>query len=209
MNIVHPRIEDYLTQISPSPHPLLAEMEKIARSENFPAIGPLVGQFLHQLVLLTGSKQIFEFGSAFGYSAFWMALALPEEGRIVCTEMKPEVAERGKKFLDHGGLSRKTHFEVGDALAAFEKYPGPFDFIFCDFDKRLYPSALEKSLPKLKKGGLFVADNVLWSGWVADSHDHSPETEALREFNRKTHSDPTLVTTIVPLRDGVSLSWKR
>jgi predicted O-methyltransferase YrrM len=100
----------------------------------------------------------------------------------------------------------KVIYEIGDALESFHRYQGPFDMIFCDLNKHQYLRALEMALPKLKAGGLFVADNVLWSGRVLDEEDKSEATEGIREFTQKIYSDPRFFTTILPIRDGVSVS---
>ncbi len=183
-------------------------MEVLADQRGFPVVGPLVGRFLYQLVKLTNSKHVFEFGSGFGYSAVWMAMALPEDAKLICTDYDPDNVKMGIEFLKQAGLDQKVSFEVGNALETFAKYDGPFDFIFCDFDKTLYSKAFELGMKKLKKGGIFAADNVLWSGWVADRHDHSSETEAIRKFNEKIYNTECFFTTICPLRDGVSISLK-
>lgn len=208
MNLLHPRLETYLRELTPPRSKLLHELEALAEERHFPAVGPLVGRFLFQLVRLSNARKILELGSGFGYSAFWFAMALPEEGRIICTEYERANAESAIRFLEKAHLSHKVLFEVGDATEILHRYPGPFDLIFCDLDKQLYPRALELGLPRLKSGGLFVADNVLWSGRVADPADRSPETEGIRRFNRMIYEDPQLFTTILPLRDGVSISLK-
>ncbi|MFO1519696.1 MAG: O-methyltransferase [bacterium] len=208
MNFLPPFLESYLNSLLPERGEIFLEMEALAEKRGFPAIGPLVGRLLYQCVKLTGVKQVFELGSGFGYSALWIASALPEDGKIICTEYSKENAEVGMKFLDRAHLLHKVTYEVGDALENFHRYPGPFDLIFCDIDKHQYPQALEASLPKLKSGGLFVADNVLWSGKVADCNDTTDATEGIRRFNRMIYSVPKLFSTVIPLRDGVSISVK-
>jgi caffeoyl-CoA O-methyltransferase len=208
MNFLPPEIESYLMSLTPPRDEILSELEAIAEEKGFPAVGPLVGRFLYQLVKISSTKTIFELGSGFGYSAFWLAMALPEDGQIVCTEWSKENAELGMKFLGRAGLKHKITYEVGDALEVFNRYAGPYDLIFCDIEKHQYPRALEIGLPKLKSGGLFVADNTLWFGRVADPEDHSAETEGIRQFDRMLYDNPYLFSTIIPLRDGVSVSVK-
>jgi predicted O-methyltransferase YrrM len=208
MNFLPKKLEAYLYKISPPGAEVFREMEKLAEERDFPAIGPLVGRLLFQLVKLTGAKNVFELGSGFGYSAMWIASALPEEGRIVCTEYSKENAEMGIRFLERANLRHKVLYEVGDALESFHRYEGPFDLIFCDIDKHQYPKALEAGVPKLKSGGLFVADNVLWSGMVADPEDQSDATVGIRKFNEMIYQSPQLFSTIMPVRDGVSISLK-
>ncbi|MCE9625025.1 MAG: O-methyltransferase [Deltaproteobacteria bacterium] len=164
---------------------------------------------LYQLVKISQSKAVFEFGSCFGYSALWIAMALPEEGRIICTEFDKGKVERGRQYFDRAKLSHKVTFEVGDAFESFQRYPGPFDLIFCDLDKRYYPQVLEVAVPKLKSGGLLIADNVLWSGKVLDRHDHSKDTEGIRQFDKGIYCHPELFSSILPVRDGLSVSLKK
>jgi caffeoyl-CoA O-methyltransferase len=209
MNFPSLEVDSYLHEITPESPEILAEVEALAAERNFPIIGPLVGRVLYQLVKISKAKNVFELGSGFGYSALWIAAALPESGQMVCTEFDKAKAEEGMRFLDRAKLRHKVIYEVGSALENFHRYQGPFDLIFCDIDKQDYPKALELSVPKLKSGGLFLADNTLWSGRILDPEDKSRETQGIRKFNEKIYSDPQLFSSILPLRDGVSISLKR
>ena len=175
----------------------------------FPLVGPLVGRFLYQLTLLSGAKKIFEMGSGFGYSAAWFAKALPEAGEIVLTEGSEKLTRQAKDFLKRAALEKKAKIETGDAIQILRRTKGPFDLIFLDIDKEQYPEAFHQALPKIRKGGLLVADNVLWFGKVIDHRDRTEATEGIREFTRLIYGSEDLATTIVPLRDGVSVSVKR
>lgn len=208
MQFPSPEIDAYLHELTPERSKVMQEMEALAKEENFPAVGPLVGRLLYQLIKISGANQILELGSGFGYSALWMAMALPDEGGILCTEFDKKKAEKGMKFLERAHLGHKVLYEVGDALETIKNYTRSYDFIFCDLNKERYPQALEMGLSRLKPGGLFVADNVLWSGNVLDPEDQSEATKGIREFNKSIYGHPDLFTTIVPLRDGVSISWK-
>ena len=208
MELVHPDIEKYLYQLLPERDPVLREMESLGERMQFPLVGPLVGQFLYQLTLLTGAKRIFEMGSGFGYSAYWFAKALPERGEIILTEGSKELAQKAKDYLRRGGFEKKARFEVGDAIEILEETPGPFDLVFIDIDKEQYPEAFRKVLPKLRKGGILAADNVLWFGKVVDRRDRTAATEGIREFTKLIYESDGLVTTILPLRDGISVSVK-
>jgi predicted O-methyltransferase YrrM len=207
MEIVNNAIEQYLRELSPVIDPVLAEMEKLAEPSHFPIVGPLVGRLLYQLTLITGARRVFEMGSGFGYSAYWFAKALPPDGRIFCTEGSRDRAQLAKEFFARGGLERKLHLEVGDALEIIDRTPGEFDIIFNDIDKEFYPAALQKALPRLRKGGLLISDNVLWSGRVVEG-DTAPSTRGVREYNQLVFTSQELFTTIVPVRDGVSISVK-
>lgn len=206
MEFPSPEISEYLRELTPESLDILAEMEAQAEEQMFPAVGPLVGRLLFQLAKISKAKTVFELGSGFGYSAMWLAMAIPDDGQIICTEFDKAKAEAGMRFLERAGLRHKVIYEVGDALESLHRYRGPFDLIFCDLDKHLYPTALETGVPKLHPGGLYVADNVLWSGRILDPEDHSRDTEGIRKFNEMIYSRKDLFTTIVPLRDGVSIS---
>lgn len=209
MDFPSPEIDSYLREINPASPPILAEVEALAAERNFPIIGPLVGRVLYQIVKISGAKTVFELGSGFGYSALWIASALPDECQMICTEFDKAKAEEGMRFLDRAKLRHKVIYEVGSALENFHRYQGPFDLIFCDINKQDYPKALDLSVPKLKSGGLFLADNTLWSGRILDPEDRSRETEGIRKFNEKIYSHPQLFSSLLPLRDGVSISLKR
>jgi len=208
MEFPSPEISDYLLQLTPERNVLLKEMEAIAEEQMFPAVGPMVGRFLYQLAKISGAKMIFELGSGFAYSTLWFAMAIPEDGQIIATDFDREKAELGLKFLERADQRHKVLYEVGDALDAFRRYKGPFDIIFCDLNKEQYPKVLEMAVPRLRKGGLLVADNVLWSGRVLDESDRSAATRGIREFNEKVSQHPELFPTIIPLRDGVLVAIK-
>ena len=209
MEFPSPEISSYLYELTPARNALFKEMEELADETMFPAVGPLVGRFLYQLAHLAQAKFIFELGSGFGYSAQWFTMALPDNGQIICTELDKEKAASGLKFFERADQRHKVLYEIGDALEVFERYQGPFDLIFCDLDKERYPKVLELAVPRLRKGGLLVADNVLWSGRVLNEDDKTPSTRGIREFNQKCSQHPELFTTIIPLRDGISVSIKQ
>ena len=209
MELVHPSIEAYLHQLLPDRDPILKEMESFGQEKQFPLVGPLVGCFLYQLALVSGTKRLFEMGSGFGYSAYWFARALPTEGRMILTEGSGELSQKSKDYLKRGGFDKKAIFEIGDAVEILERTPGPFDLIFIDIDKEQYPEAFRWALPKVRKGGLLVADNILWFGQVLDREDRSAATEGIREFTRLIYAAENLATAILPIRDGVSVSMKR
>ena len=207
MDLVHPRVEDYLYHLLPEEESVLKEMEQFGEKLNFPMVGPLVGRFLFQLAFSIQAKRIFEMGSGFGYSAYWFAKAVPEDGEVVFTEGSQELAEKARLFFKKGGVEKRVKLEVGNALEIIERYDEPFDIIFVDIDKEDYPLAFQRALPKLRQRGLLIADNILWFGRVM-TKDASPATEGIREFTRLIYTTRGLFTTILPLRDGVSVSVK-
>jgi predicted O-methyltransferase YrrM len=213
--IVGPEIETYLYQILPSRDPVLSHMEDQARKRGIPIVGPTVGRFLHFLALLHKPKKIYEMGSAIGYSTIWWAKAAGPDGEVHYTDGNPDNEKEAKQYFKQAGVEKIVKTHVGNALQIIDELPGEFDLIFCDIDKNGYPEAFHKAYPRLKKGGLLVADNVLWSGTVAlpskapvDTHGGRKWVEAVKEFNRLIYETPGLFTTIIPLRDGVSVSLK-
>lgn len=207
-DIVDQKIEDYLLRLLPPREPVVAEMEALAEKIRFPIVGPLVGRLLYQLTLIHHAERIAELGSGFGYSAYWFAKGLLKTGRVICTEGSADRIRQGIDFLRRAGLDQQVEFRQGDALHQITEADGPFDIIFCDIDKRSYPDALSLGIPLLRPGGLFIADNVLWSGRVTSPSD-DPDTVGIQTFNKAIYSRPELTTTIIPLRDGVSVSIKR
>lgn len=203
----------YLQGLSGAQSELMAEMEEYGRRRRFPLVGPLVGRFLMQIAILMGARRILEIGSGYGYSAAWFLQAHPEV-RIKCIDGSELNRERGLQFLSRLGVADRVDFEVGDALAIASVADGPFDLIFCDMDKNAYSQAFRATFSKLRQGGAFIADNVLWRGFAwFPVPDDAPEfrkkmTPGIREFNQLTHHSPGVITSIIPLRDGLSISVK-
>jgi predicted O-methyltransferase YrrM len=167
-----------------------------------------VGRHLEQLTRLVRGKRILELGSGFGYSAYWFARGAGEDGEIILTDGSGENLELARGFLSRMKNPPRFRFERGDALEILDALEGPFDIVFTDIDKHRYPDACRKALPKIRAGGLLLADNALWSGDVADPSVRDRDTEGVRAFNRMTHKDPALLTTILPARDGLSVALK-
>ena len=223
LDVLHPSIDAYLLEAIPARDEVLAEMEAYARERRFPIVGPLVGRVLHQLVMLTNPTRIFEMGSGFGYSAYWMAKALQQpEARIICTDGSPENADRAAGYLARGGIADRIDYRVGNALEIIDETEGEFDIIYNDIDKDGYPEAFHKAIPRLRSGGLFITDNMLWLGRVV-TYDTDTDVQGLdeeekwvhkttvgvKELTRLLYSSPDVFTTIIPLRDGVSVAVKR
>ncbi|MCK4857387.1 MAG: O-methyltransferase [candidate division Zixibacteria bacterium] len=209
MDIVNPAIVEYLVSLTPPRHPVLQEMEEYAREKQFPIIGPLVSRFLQQLVILTGATRVFEMGSGFGYSALWMSLVLPDGGQIHCTEFDPENIERGRKYHKTAGVANKIIWHQGDARESMREAKGEFDIILNDIDKEQYPQALAIAWPKLRRGGIMVTDNSLWSGAVITEETPRESTAGVLAVNRDTYGLSDAITTILPLRDGLLLAVKK
>ena len=207
MDIVHPNIVEYMLNVTPDRDHVLEEMERYALERYFPIIGPLVGRLLYVLAQTVQAKRILELGSGFGYSAYWFAKAIGKDGEIICTETDPNNIQRAEEYLRRGKSSKKVRFLVGNAMELIDQVDGQFDIIFNDIDKHQYPKAFRKAVPRLRKGGLLISDNVLWSGKILD-HKPDADTAGILTYNRLIYSSKELFSTIVPLRDGIAISIK-
>jgi predicted O-methyltransferase YrrM len=210
MDIVDPLIDEYLSRLSGSPDPVEAEMRRYAdEREGFPIVGPVLGQMLSQLALLARAKRIFEVGSGFGYSAFWFARVLEPGATVTVTDFDRENLDRARAWLTKAGLIDRCRFEpAGDGLEALARAEGGLDVVFVDSAKADYPRALAVALPKLRPGGLVLAESVLWGGAVARG-EADAATAGLREYIRLIFGSEGLVSTIVPIRDGLAITMKR
>jgi caffeoyl-CoA O-methyltransferase len=206
-NSIVQRVDEYLLDILPPRDPVLAEMEAYGIEHDFPFIGPLVGELLGLLARGIRARTCFELGSGYGFSALHIARALAPDGKVVCTDNDEENAKLAEQFFKKAGLLSKLDFRVGDALTILKDYAGPFDFMLMDIDKEDYPRALEEAWPKLSVGGLFIADNLLWKGRVWGDN-REPSTLAMRRYTEMLYSLPDARTTILPLRDGISVTLK-
>jgi caffeoyl-CoA O-methyltransferase len=209
MDIVDPAIEQFLAAHQRSRDPVLVEMEKRAEAERFPIIGPLVGRLCKQVALAINARDCFEMGSGFGYSTYWFAQAVGDGGRVVHTDGSAKRSSEAKDYLGRAGLAARVTFEVGDAIEVLKKYPGPFDVVFIDIDKHGYPAALELARSRVRTGGFIITDNVLWSGRVTQPLNKDDDnTRGVLNYDEEAFQASDLLTTIVPLRDGVALSLK-
>ena len=201
-------VEDYLYALLPARDEVLAEMEEEAARRDIPSVGPAVARVFYQLAKISGAKKVFEMGSAIGYSTIWWARAVGKDGRVTYTDSDKKNASQAQGYFERAGVASQIRSLTGDALELLSEQKETFDIIFCDIDKEDYPRALRVALPKLRKGGLFVTDNVLWSGKVAQKSATDARTKAILEFNRLIYQSPELFTTILPLRDGVAVCVK-
>jgi len=208
LSITYDYIDDYLYRIAPPRDRLLEKMEEYAETNNVPIIGPLVGRFLYNLAKTSQSKKVLEIGTAIGYSGIWLARAIaPVKGSLTTIDMNPERVKIAKKNLAEAGLERSVRLIEGSALEVLPTLKDEYDFIFLDSDKNVYPDAFKMSIPFLRKGGLFVADNALWGGDVAKG-GKSKDTQAMIRFNKLVTESRGMSTVILPLRDGVLVSLK-
>jgi predicted O-methyltransferase YrrM len=206
--ITVPEVDDYLYAMLPPRDEVLTEMEADAAKNDVSIVGPAVARVLYQLATISGAKKVFEMGSAIGYSTIWWARAVGEGGRVVYTDSDPKNADKARRYFERAGVSRRITLRVGDSFEILSEEKAPYDIIFNDVDKTDYPRAFRMALPRLKPGGLFISDNVLWSGKVAQPNPDAA-TKAILEFNKLICESKELFTTILPLRDGVSVCVKK
>ena len=148
-------------------------------------------------------------GSAIGYSTLWWAQAVGEKGRVIYTDGDAKNAERARRYFDRAGVSNRITLHTGDALELLSEQKQQFDIIFNDVDKEDYPRVLRLVSPRLRKGGLFITDNVLWSGRVAEKNPKDATTKAILEFNRLLYNSEDFFTTMLPIRDGLAVALKK
>ena len=213
MDIVDPRVEDYMRSLQARyDEPVLLEMEAEGKERGFPIIGRLVGVTVELLARSIGARRVFELGSGFGYSAYWFSRAVGPTGEVHTTDGDPENEPKALGYLSRAGLAGPVRWHVGDAVTNLNAVEGAFDVVYNDIDKEGYPDAWRAAAERVRVGGLYICDNVLWSGAVADpGGDHGRDettTNAILEHNRLVSGDGRFVSSIVPTRDGVFVALR-
>jgi len=208
--LISPGVSEYLESLVPKRAPELARMERHARKTRFPIIGPAVGHLCYLLARTIGAKRVFELGSGFGYSTAWFARAVKENGGGVVHHVvwDEELSLQARGHLDALGLGDQVRYAVGEAVEALSREDGEFDLIFNDIDKRGYPAALAVIQSKLRRGGLLITDNLLWSGRIFDAKNRTPDTQGVRKLTSLVMKSPNWTASIVPIRDGVLVARK-
>ena len=201
-------VDDYLYSMLPKRDDVLVEMEEYATKHNVPIVGPAVARVLQQLAFMINARSVFELGSAIGYSTIWWAQAVGENGRVIYTDGDSKNAERARDYFARTGVSKQITLHTGDALEVLSEQKQEFDIIFNDVDKDDYPRVLRLVAPRLRKGGLFITDNVLWRGRVATEQPPESKTKAILDFNRQLYDAKELFSVILPIRDGVAVAVK-
>jgi predicted O-methyltransferase YrrM len=214
MDIVDPRVEAYTADLlARHDEPVLLEMEAEAAANGFPIIGRLVGVTVELLARSIGARRVFELGSGYGYSAYWFSRAVGPGGEVHCTDGDPPNEPKALAYLDRAGLAGPIRWHVGDAVTHLNATEGAFDVVYCDIDKEGYPDAWLAARDRVRVGGLYVCDNVLWYGRVtgtepAEGDRHRQTTEAIVEHNRLIAEDERYLSCIVPTRDGVMVALR-
>jgi predicted O-methyltransferase YrrM len=201
---------DYLNSLVPPRHPELMAMEAHAREISFPIIGPSSGYFCYMLTRLIGARRVFEMGSGFGYSTYWFARAVRENGggQVFHVGWDANLSAEARQHLAALDLADLIEYRVGEAIQTLRETPGTFDVIFNDIDKDGYPASLPVIAEKLRPGGVLIVDNMLYHNRIFDPSDQAATTNGVRELSRLLTNDPAWITTINPIRDGVLVAYK-
>lgn len=205
----------YLLDVSLREHPLLAELRArtAQMAEARYQIAPEQGQLMAFLARLVGARRYLEIGTFTGYSTLAVALALPDDGTVVACDRSREWTDIARDYWARAGVLGRIRLELRPALETLESLraggdEGTFDLAFIDADKTGYPLYYEHCLALLRAGGILMIDNTLWGGAVADPHDETPDTLAIRAFNRQLHGDARIALSLVPIGDGLTLAHK-
>src|SRR4051794_3571755 len=211
--IVPDPVERYLSGLNRAVDSVLADIARDGEAQGLPLVDAEVGALLRVLAMSVGATRILEIGTCIGYSGIWLARALPAGGMLITMEKDQARAAIAKANFERAGVGDRVSIMVGDAALKIVKVAGPFDLIFQDGHKPLYNTLLDPLVKLLRPGGLLVTDNVLWDGEVVPGFLDKPrrndeDTRAIAEYNERISTHPQLLTSIVPLRDGVAISSK-
>ena len=209
---------DWLARaLAPAPDDVLREMAERADRESFPTVGPAVGGWLAALVRMTNARRVFEFGSGFGYSAYWIARALPPDGEVVLTEVDGDELDGAREYFADGDLTDRARFEHGDALGVIEEVDGPLDLVLIDHEKARYAEAFEAVRGMVPAGGVLVADNAGTAGPMdpsdvrallqgEDRPDASAASRGVARYLDRLREAEDFTTGLLPLGEGVAVS---
>jgi len=211
-------MERFAATLGPALDDVQEEMEARVAEEWFPTVGPAVGGWLYLVAEMVDAERVFEFGSGFGYSAYWFARALPEDGEVVLTEVDADELDEAREFLARGGYDDRARFEHGDAIEVVAEYDGPFDVALVDNEKHRYVEAFEAVRGKVPVGGVVCADNVTAGpvefetvAALVDGGDvDADESErGVVDYLGRVREDPSFETALLPLGEGVAVSVRR
>lgn len=202
---------DYLERIHGDLPDVLRMLDREGGRDDIPIVGTAVGRLLAVLVRATGARRVVEIGTAIGYSALWMASALPADGELVTIDPDRERTDRARRFWELARVGERIRVVNAPALEALPTLIAPFDLAFIDALKHEYQAYLEQVLWLLRPGGTVVVDNLLWSGRASGSSpdDGTSDTRAIKEFNAAFVRDRRFEATILPVGDGLGIAVKR
>jgi caffeoyl-CoA O-methyltransferase len=210
MEFIDEKLDDYCGEHTSPEDELL---QRVNRETHLEVLQPrmlsghLQGRFLSMISKLKQPKRILEVGTYTGYSALCLAEGLPSDGKLITLDVNEELAEKVKEYFDASTYASQLEMRVGDATKLIPALEGPFDLVFIDADKENYSNYFDLVIDKMAKGGLIIADNVLWSGKVIEpSKENDTSTKALLEYNDKVHEDPRVENMMLPVRDGLLMA---
>jgi predicted O-methyltransferase YrrM len=216
-DLIDPTVAALVRELGPEPDEILQEMDERAETEGFPTVGPAVGGWLAQLARTVDAERVFEFGSGFGYSAYWFAQALPTDGEVVLTEVDADELADAREYFERGDVAVTARFEHGDAIETIGHYDGPFDVVLVDNEKERYVEAFEAVREKMASGGLVLADNAVTAGIIdredvlglvrGESRPDATDASAgIAEYLRHVRAQDDCATTLLPLGEGVAVT---
>ncbi len=202
--------ESYVAELFAPEDEVLADLRRAMKESGLPEIfiSPEEGRLLQVLLKSIGARKVVELGTLGGYSAIWMARALPEDGLLISIEREESRADLARRYLARAGVGERVQVRVGEARELLEQIEvdGPFDAVFIDADKVSYPVYLDWSHANIRRGGLVIADNAFQEGGVLEAESDDPDVLGIQEFNRRVATDPRLTSIVVPTRDGVAIA---
>lgn len=209
--LLAPQLREYLDAHIPPRPPEMQAMEAYARQHRFPIIGPVAGQFCYLLARMIGARRIFEMGSGYGYSTAWFARAVKENGggQLYHVVWDEDLSRRARGHLRALGLDDVVEYRVAEAIQTLRETDGPFDLIFNDVDKEAYPASLPVMAGKLRSGGVAIIDNMFWNSRIFDRTDTDATTQGVRELTRAMTVNSDWIASIVPIRDGLLVAYRR
>jgi len=209
--LTYPAVQQYLIDLVPAREQEMQEMEKYAAKTDFPIIGPAAGYVCYQIARMINARSVFEMGSGYGYSTAWFAKAVRENGGGVVHHVvwDDELSKMAALHLGRLGFGDLVQYHKAETVETLRGIQGPFDLIFNDIEKQDYPASLPLIKEKLRPGGVMIIDNTLWSGRIFDKNDQSEATNGIREFTRLITHDPDWIVSLVPIRDGMILAYKK
>lgn len=209
-------LRQYIRDISLREHPVLGDLRRVTAEleDSNMQIAPEQGQFMAMLTRLMGARRTIEVGVYTGYSALAVALALPDDGRVIACDVSEEWTAIGRQHWQRAGVDERIDLRIAPAVETLDGLiadgqSGSFDFAFIDADKVNYKRYYERCLQLVRPGGLIAIDNVLWDGEVVNPDNTDPETEAIRAMNRYLRDDERVDISLVPIADGLTLARKR
>lgn len=218
MSLLSDEAERLLRAVGPRHDEIQAEMAEFADEQGFPIIGPDAGGVLRTIARVTDAGRIFEFGSGFGYSAYWFLQGMAPDGDVVLTEIDAAELKLGESFLEDAGLAERATFERGDAMEIVDDYAGPFDVVLIDHQKRRYVDAFEAIRGKVPAGGVVVADNVMHGPFdlgdlVAHFQDGADllddeQIRGIAEYVSHVRDAEAFDTVILPVGNGLALTTR-